>query len=141
MQPVVDELQLQLWGVELISHGRAKILRVFVDNTAGINVSDCAAVSRQLSSLFDVEDPVSGEYQLEVSSPGLDRPLFNEDQYTQFIGHEIKITLRIPFEGRRKYKGLLQAVVDGEVNIVLDKHEYILPIESIEKANIVPRFD
>lgn len=141
MQPVVDELQLQLWGVELTSHGRTKILRVFVDDAAGIDVSDCASVSRQLSSLFDVEDPISGEYQLEVSSPGLDRPLFNEEQYTQFIGCDVKITLRIPFEGRRKYKGLLQAVVDGEITIVLDKHEYILPIESIEKANIVPRFD
>ena len=141
VRPIVEELNLQLWGVEFSSQGRCTMVRIFIDNAGGVNLSDCEAVSRQIGSLFDVEDPVSGEYRLEVSSPGLDRPLFSEDQYAQFIGHEVKLTLRRPFEGRRKFKGLLRTVVGGEIGIVLDEHEYTFPVESIEKANIVPRFN
>ncbi len=141
VRPVVEALNLQLWGVEYSSQGRCTVVRIFIDNTEGVNLSDCESVSRQVGSLFDVEDPIAGEYQLEVSSPGLDRPLFNEDQYSKFVGHEVKVTLRTPFEGRRKFKGLLRAVADGKISIVLDEHEYILPLESVEKANIVPQFD
>lgn len=141
VRPVVEALNLQLWGVEYSSQGRCTVVRIFIDNTEGVKLLDCESVSRQVGSLFDVEDPIAGEYQLEVSSPGLDRPLFSEDQYSKFVGHEVKVTLRRPFEGRRKFKGLLRAVADGEISIVLDEHEYILPLESVEKANIVPHFD
>lgn len=138
--PVVNALELQLWGIEYITQGRRKTIRVYIDKEGGVMLSDCEEVSRQISSLFDVEDPVSGEYTLEVSSPGLDRPLYEPEHYAQFIGHMVKVKLRQPFEGRRKFKGIVRAVEDNEVSLVVDQHEYILPIESIEKANIVPQF-
>lgn len=138
--PVVTGLGYQLWGVEYASQGRHTSLRIFIDAEAGITVDDCAAVSRQIGGVFDVEDPISGEYTLEVSSPGMDRPLFTLAQYTQFIGYQVQVRLRSPFEGRRRFNGLLKGVEEGDVVIEVDKHEYLLPIDSIDKANVVPRF-
>lgn len=141
VKPVVKALELQLWGIEYLGQGRRKTVRIYIDSEKGVTLSDCEEVSRQLSSLFDVEDPIAGEYVLEVSSPGMDRPLFVEAHYMQSIGNVVKVVLSRPFEGRRKYKGILRAVENGEVSIVVEDHEYILPIESIEKANIVPQFN
>ncbi len=138
--PVVSGLGYQLWGVEYVSQGRHTSLRIFIDAEAGISVDDCAAVSRQLGGVFDVEDPIAGEYTLEVSSPGMDRPLFTLAQFAQFVGHQVKVRLRSPFEGRRNFNGLLKAVEEEDVIIEVDQHEYLLPIDSIDKANVVPRF-
>ncbi len=140
VRPVVEGLELEFWGLEMVVQGREKTLRVYIESDKGIAVEDCEAVSRQLSSLFDVEDPIVGEYTLEVSSPGLDRPLFEAAQFAQYVGETVKIKLRSAFEGRRNFRGALSGVEDDEVIIVVDGHEYILPIESVEKANIVPRF-
>lgn len=141
VEPVVNALDLQLWGIEYLAQGRRKTVRIYIDHDEGVKLSDCEEVSRQVSSLFDVEDPIAGEYVLEVSSPGMDRPLFETEHYSKYIGHMLKVKLRRPFEGRRKFKGILRAVENDEVSIVVDDHEYILPVESIEKANLVPRFD
>ncbi len=138
--PVVVGLGYQLWGIDYSSQGRHTVLRVFIDAEAGITVDDCAAVSRQLGGVFDVEDPIAGEYSLEVSSPGMDRPLFTLEQFIQYVGHKVQVRLRTPFEGRRKFSGLLKGVEDEDVVIVVDKHEYLLPVDSIDKANVVPRF-
>jgi ribosome maturation factor RimP len=142
VEPVVIGLGLELWGVDMIVQGRSKTLCVYIerDDEAGIGVEDCEAVSRQLSSLFDVEDPITGEYTLEVSSPGLDRPLFKTAHYALYVGETVKIKLRSAFDGRRNYRGLIRAVENDEVFVEVDGHEYILPVETIEKANIVPRF-
>lgn len=140
VEPVVTSLGLELWGVDMLVQGHNKTLCVFIERESGVGVTDCEAVSRQLSSLFDVEDPISGEYTLEVSSPGLDRPLFKVEHYTLYVGETVKIKLRSAFDGRRNYRGLLKAVENDEVIVEVDGHEYILPIETIEKANIVPRF-
>lgn len=140
VEPVVTGLGLELWGVDMIVQGRTKTLCVYIERESGVGVEDCEAVSRQLSSLFDVEDPIAGEYTLEVSSPGLDRPLFKTEHYARFIGETVKIKLRQAFDGRRNYRGLLRAVENDEVFVEVDGDEYILPIETIEKANIVPRF-
>lgn len=140
VEPVVAGLGLELWGVDMIVQGRTKTLCVYIERESGVGVEDCEAVSRQLSSLFDVEDPIAGEYTLEVSSPGLDRPLFKTEHYARFIGETVKIKLRQAFDGRRNYRGLLRAVENDEVFVEVDGDEYILPIETIEKANIVPRF-
>ena len=140
VEPVVAGLGLELWGVDMIVQGRTKTLCVYIERESGVGVEDCEAVSRQLSSLFDVEDPIAGEYTLEVSSPGLDRPLFKAEHYARFIGETVKIKLRQAFDGRRNYRGLLRAVENDEVFVEVDGDEYILPIETIEKANIVPRF-
>ena len=140
IEPVVSGLGFELWGIEYLSQGRHTVLRIFIDSEEGILIDDCAAVSRQLSGVFDVEDPVSGEYSLEVSSPGMDRPLFTLEQYQRYIGHRVQIKLRVPFDGRRKFAGLLKGVEDDEIVIEVDSHEYLLPIDTIDKANIVPQF-
>lgn len=140
IEPVVTGLGLELWGVDMIVQGRNKTLCIYIERESGVGVEDCEAVSRQISSLFDVEDPIAGEYTLEVSSPGLDRPLFKAEHYARFIGETVKIKLRQAFDGRRNYRGLLRAVENDEVFVEVDGEEYILPIETIEKANIVPRF-
>ena len=140
VEPVVNALELQLWGIENLGQDRGKTVRIYIDSDAGVTLSDCEEVSRQISSLFDVEDPIVGEYVLEVSSPGMDRPLFTEEHYRRFIGHVIKVRLNRPFQGRRKFKGMLRAVENSEASILVDEHEYTLPIEGIEKANVVPQF-
>lgn len=136
-EPVVEALGCQLWGVEYAAQGKYSVLRVYIDKEEGIDVEDCANVSRQLSGVLDVEDPISGEYTLEVSSPGLDRPLFTLEQYEAHIGHSARVQLRQRFENRRNFKGVIRAVEDDEVILVADDDQYTLPFEWIEKANIV----
>ncbi|MAL97252.1 ribosome maturation factor RimP [Hydrocarboniclastica marina] len=138
LRPVVEALNYQFWGLEYLAQGRHSILRVFIDHAEGIAVEDCAKVSHQISGVLDVEDPIQGEYNLEVSSPGLDRPLFRLDQYEQFKGHQVALRLQTPFEGRRKYQGLISGVEGDDVLVVVDDHELVLPFESIERAVIVP---
>ncbi|MBV2134944.1 ribosome maturation factor RimP [Pseudomonas sp. MAP12] len=141
LAPVVEALGYQCWGIEFISQGRHSLLRVYIDNPDGILIDDCEKVSRQISGVLDVEDPVSGEYTLEVSSPGMDRPLFTLEQFAAHAGEQVKIRLRSPYEGRRNFQGLLRGVEEQDVVVQVDEHEYLLPIDSIDKANIIPRFD
>lgn len=141
LAPVVEALGYQCWGVEFISQGRHSLLRVYIDHADGILIDDCEKVSRQISAVLDVEDPVSGEYTLEVSSPGMDRPLFTLEQFAAHAGEQVKIRLRSPYEGRRNFQGVLRGVEEQDVIVQVDDHEYLLPIESIDKANIIPRFD
>src|SRR5690606_7860364 len=140
LTPVVAALECELWGLEYVTGGQRKILRVYIDKPDGVQLEDCEKVSRQISSVMDVEDPIAGEYVLEVSSPGMDRPLYTLEQFTQFVGETAVIRLRAPFDGRRKFKGLLKAVEGSDVVLLVDDEEFLLPIETIEKANIVPHF-
>ena len=142
LRPVVEGLGYEFWGIEFRSHGHHSKLRVFIDDAEnGIAIDDCEKVSRQVSGVMDVEDPIQTEYTLEVSSPGMDRPLFRLEQYAAFIGHKVQIKLRMAFEGRRKFLGLIKGVEGDDVVVVVDDHEYLLPFDSIEKANIVPVFE
>ena len=141
LAPVVEALGYECWGVEFISQARHSVLRVYIDRPEGILIDDCEAVSRQVSGILDVEDPISGEYTLEVSSPGMDRPLFTLEQFAKHAGEQVKIRLRSPYEGRRNYQGILRGVEEQDVVVLVDDHEYLLPIDSIDKANIIPRFD
>ncbi|ELY1684493.1 ribosome maturation factor RimP [Pseudomonas aeruginosa] len=141
LAPVVEALGYECWGVEFISQGRHSVLRVYIDRPEGILIDDCEAVSRQVSGILDVEDPISGEYTLEVSSPGMDRPLFTLEQFAKHAGEQVKIRLRSPYEGRRNYQGILRGVEEQDVVVLVGDHEYLLPIDSIDKANIIPRFD
>ena len=138
--PVVESMGFVFWGLEFISQGKHSILRVFIDHADGINVDHCAQVSRQISSVLDVEDPISQVYNLEVSSPGMDRPLFTLEQYASLAGNIIDVRLRMAFDGRRKFKGRLIGVEQEDIVIHVDDNEYLLPIELIEKANVVPQF-
>lgn len=142
VRPVVEGLSYRFWGLEYISQGKDSVLRVYIESLSkdGTDVEDCAKASRQISSVLDVEDPISGEYNLEVSSPGLERPLFELEQYREYIGATISLRLRIPFDGRRKFKGLLVAIEEEDVVIRVDQEEYLLPIDLIDKANLVHEF-
>ncbi len=135
----VEALGFDLWGVEYLSQGRHSVVRVYIDGPRGITVDDCAAVSEQVGSVLDVEDPVSGEYTLEVSSPGVDRLLFRPEQYPGYVGETIELRLRSAFEGRRKFRGVLKGVEGDDVVVQVDDHEYLLPYGTIEKARIQPR--
>ena len=126
----------ELWGLEYQTGGRTALLRIFIDGPEGVTVEDCARVSRQVSSVLDVGDPIRGEFTLEVSSPGLDRPLYTPEQYQLYIGYPVKLRLRYPFEGQRRFSGVLGGIDDGEVSLIVGDEEYLLPFESIERANI-----
>ncbi len=136
-KPVVESLGFELWGVDYRLHGKRGLMQVYIEKASGIDVDDCAKVSHQISGLLDVEDPIQEEYLLEVSSPGMDRPLFTEEQFQQYVGHIVKVKLRRSFEGRRNFKGVLKLVTDGNIALVVDNYEYDLPIEGIERANVV----
>lgn len=139
--PVVEALGCEFWGLEYLSSGRLALLRIYIDRAEeGVTVEDCEKVSRQVSSLMDVEDPISGEYTLEVSSPGLERPLYNLEQFQRYVGEDVALKLRFPYEGRRKFKGRLNGVEGEDILLVVDDHEYLFPVDSVEKANVVPRF-
>ncbi len=127
--PVVESMGYTFWGLEYISQGKDTVLRVFIDHENGITVDDCAAVSRQISSVMDVEDPISQVYNLEVSSPGMDRPVFTLEQYASLAGNIIDVRLRMAFDGRRKFKGQLIGVEQEDIVLRVDDNEYLLPIE------------
>jgi ribosome maturation factor RimP len=141
IEPVVDAMGFELWGVDYISQGKHSRLVIYIDHESGVSVDDCADVSRQVSAVLDVEDPIAGKYQLEVSSPGLDRPLFTLGQFERYTGHVVSLKLRVPFDGRRKFQGLLAGVEGDEVLLQLDGEEYCFPVEGIEQARVVPQFD
>jgi len=137
VEPVLNAMGLQLWGVEYLGQGKHTLLRIYIEKEGGINVEDCAEASRQISGILDVEDPISSEYTLEVSSPGVDRMLFTLDQYRQYAGWMAKLRLTENFEGRRNFQGRLGMVEDDEVVLLVGEDKLSFPIELIEKANIV----
>ena len=141
LAPVVEALGYECWGLEYMSQGRHSLLHIYIDHANGVLVEDCEKVSRQVSGVLDVEDPISSEYTLEVSSPGMDRPLFTLEQFAKHAGELVKIKLRSPYEGRRNFQGPLRGVEEQDVVVLVDDHEYLLPIDLIDKANIIPRFD
>ena len=141
LTPSVEDLGYELVGIEYIRAGKHSTLRVYIDQEGGIVVDDCAAVSRQVSAIMDVEDPITNEYTLEVSSPGLERPLFSAAHYEAFAGETVKVQLRMPIQNRRRWKGIISSV-DGEIICInVDGVEERFALSNIQKANIVPKFD
>lgn len=135
--PTIEALGLELWGIEHGSQGKFSLLRIYIDSEEGITVDDCERVSRQVSAILDVEDPISGEYTLEVSSPGMDRPLFTEEQFKRYLGEVVSVRTRGPINGRRKFKGTIVEVSDGTVVVNIDGENYQIPHAEIEKAALV----
>ncbi len=140
-EPVVIGMGYELVEIEYLPNPKYGVLRLFIDKEAGIQVEDCSAVSRQISALIDVEDPVSGKFNLEVSSPGLDRPLRRAEDFQQFSGEVIKVKTSMAFEGQRNFKGLLKGLEEDLVVIECEDKEVRLPITAIDKARLVPDFD
>ena len=141
LMPAVEALGFELLGVEFVRAGKHSILRVFIDHENGISVDDCADVSHQVSAVLDVEDPITTEYNLEVSSPGMDRPLFKAQHYAQVVGETIQIKLTLPQDGRRNFKGKLVACENGFIDIEVDGQRFLLALDNIDKGNLVPTFD
>jgi ribosome maturation factor RimP len=137
----VEALGFELVGVEFVRAGKHSILRVYIDKEAGIDVDDCADVSHQVSAVLDVEDPITTEYNLEVSSPGMDRPLFKAAHYESIIGETVSVKLRMPIDGRRNFKGTLLSCENGVISVKVDNDTFELAVENIEKGNLVPNFD
>ena len=138
--PVVA-LGFELWGIEFIRAGKHSTLRVYIDHANGISVDDCAEASHQVSALLDVEDPITTEYYLEVSSPGMDRPLLKPEHFARYIGQVATVTLRMAVNNRRKYKGTIKQV-DGEmITLTIDGRDEILAFANIQQANLIPNFD
>lgn len=138
LSPAVAATGFELWGLELIQQGRHSVLRLYIEGSEGVGVDDCARVSHQVSGVLDVEDPIAGEYNLEVSSPGWDRPLFTLDQYARYLGKEVAIRLASPIEGRRKYKGVVLQAIDDVVELQIEANTVKIPFASIDKGNVVP---
>jgi len=139
LEPTVEALGFELWGLEHLVQGRRSVLRLYIDGENGVTVDDCAAVSRHVSSVLDVEDPISGEYTLEVSSPGVDRLLFRSEHYLAYVGEWIELRMRVPFEGRRKFKGTLKGVEGEDVVVQIEDEEFLLPLDTIDRAQVKPR--
>lgn len=137
LRPTVQTLGLELWGIEHLMRGRSSLLRIYIDSDQGITIEDCERVSRQVSGILDVEDPLPGEYTLEVSSPGLDRPLFSSEQYQRFVGEVVNLRLRAPIDGRRKFKGVLEKAEADQITLTVDGALVNIAFAQIEKANIV----
>ncbi len=128
----------ELWGLEYLTQGRFSVLKIFIDSENGIDVDDCASVSRQVGSLLDVEEPLKGQYTLEVSSPGMDRRLFTFEQYDLMKGAQVKLKLNKPFDGKKRFTGLLVGTEDREVVLRVGEEETLFPYEMIDRANVVP---
>ena len=137
--PVVA-LGYELVGLEFVRAGQHSTLRIFIDHEDGITVESCAEVSRQVSAVMDVEDPITVAYNLEVSSPGLDRPLFTAEHYQRFIGREVIIVLKMAMQNRRKWKGVILSVQGETITIKVDGNEEAFALSNIAKANLVPSF-
>ena len=140
LQGSVEDLGCELWGIECQRSGRYLTVRLFIDKEDGVTVEDCADVSRQVSAVLDVEDPIADKYNLEVSSPGLDRPLFTIEQYQRFIGQEITLNLRIPVADRRKWQGVLERIEGDMLTLNIDGQAQVLVFGNIQKANVIPKF-
>ena len=140
LQPLVEDLGYEFVGLERSSNPKNLALVIYIDTPDGIAVEDCERVSREAAALLDVEDPIPGQYRLEVSSPGLDRPLFTLEHFGQFIGELAQIGLYAPQDGRRKFRGKILGTDEGQVLIDQDGVEVTLELDNIAKARLVPDY-
>lgn len=137
----MESLGCTIWGVEYLAQGKHSKLRLYIDREEGVDVDNCAEVSRHVSDILDVEEFSQNAYTLEVSSPGMDRILFKASHYEEAVGEQIDVRLNFPFEGRKKFVGLLAGLEDGSAVVQIDEDEFLLPLENIQKARVVPVFD
>lgn len=138
--PGVQARGFTLVDVDLAGSPRHPTVRVYIDGPRGVTVDDCAEVSRQLSAILDVEDPIPGSYTLEVSSPGLDRPLVTPEDFRRFRGEVVKVRMHHPVQGRKNFTGVLAEVAADHVVVKVDEERFDLTFDDIERARLVPRF-
>ncbi|MGE0371443.1 MAG: ribosome maturation factor RimP [Gammaproteobacteria bacterium] len=138
LEPAVALHGCELVAVEYLPQGNNQTLRVYIDKQDGVTVDDCERVSHQISGVLDVEDPIAGHYLLEVSSPGLDRPLSAPRDFERFRGREIRLRLHAPLNGQRNFKGLLMGLRGEQVVLEVDGREIELPLRDVDRARLVP---
>ena len=141
LEPTVSALGYELLGVEYMAQGKHSRIRLYIDAPAGIGLGDCEKVSHQASGILDVEDPVKGQYSLEVSSPGLDRPLFRLEHFARFVGQRVKLRIHQPRNGQRNFQGRITAVENEAIYIGMeDGDQLVVSMVDIEKAHLIPEF-
>jgi ribosome maturation factor RimP len=140
IEPAVESLGYELVGVEYRGGATNGLLRIYIDHEDGITVDDCQKVSHQLSGLLDVEDPIQGHYALEVSSPGLDRPLFKAQDFARFAGQQVKVRMHGMIQGRRNFTGLLLGLEGDSAIVEVDGEEYLLPLDQVDQARLIPEY-
>ncbi|MFZ1624538.1 MAG: ribosome maturation factor RimP [Gammaproteobacteria bacterium] len=140
LEPTIEALGYELSDLELIFAGGSGVLRLFIDRPEGIRVEDCEAVSRQISGLLDVENPIQGDYDLEVSSPGMDRKLVKPAHFDRFAGQPVKGKFRAMIDGRRRFAGVLIGRDGDKARLQVDGTELTVPIDDIELIRLVPEF-
>jgi len=137
-EPVVESMGYELVGIEYHSSEHHGVLRIYIDHDDGITVDDCAKVSRQISAVIDVEDPIAMAFDLEVSSPGINRPLFKFSDYQKYTGSMVKIKLAVALQGRKNFNGVIQGVDESQQVIIdVDNEIFELPFQDIAKANLI----
>lgn len=139
LEPTVNGLGLELLGIEFSPSAGSALLRIYIDAPGRpVAIEDCEAVSREISGSLDVNDPIATQYTLEVSSPGIDRPLFTPAHFAREIGQQVKVSLGLPQDGRRRLQGRLLRVEETDVVIDVDGREFSVAIGNIDKARLVP---
>jgi ribosome maturation factor RimP len=138
LEPAIDRLGYELTDLEVRLGGQGGLLRLTIDKPDGIDLDDCEKVSHAVSALLDVEDPVPGNYNLEVSSPGLDRKLTKVEHFQRFEGETLKVTMRFPIEGRRRFRGKLVSSNEENIVVEVDGESHSLPLTMLDTARLVP---
>ena len=138
--PVIEAMGYELWGIVLLGEGRNSLLRVYIDKEEGVTVDGCERVSKQISAILEAEDLMQGRYSLEVSSPGLDRPLFNKAQYERYVGEKVRVKLRAAQNGVRNYMGEISKVTADDIILIVDSANILIPIINIDRAKLIPEF-
>ena len=138
LEPVVTALGYEMLGIEYFKQRDGSMLRLYIDNDAGITIDDCTRVNHQVIGVLDVHDPIKEKYFLEISSPGLDRPLFTLEQFQRFVGQKVKLKLREKIQERRKIAGVIKAVEETAVLVSEDDSEFLIPADAIDSAHLVP---
>jgi len=141
IQPLVEDLGYEFIGLEYNPNPKHSVLRIYIDHENGVGIQDCEIVSRETAALLDVKDPIRSHYNLEVSSPGLDRPLFTPAHFSEFTGSEVQINLFAPQDGRRKFTGPILSAGESSVSIEQDGSEVTLDYDNIAKAKLIPDYE
>jgi ribosome maturation factor RimP len=137
----VDALGYEMLGVEYVSRPSAgHLLRIYIDSEKGVGLADCEKVSHQVSGVLEVEDPIHGDYALEVSSPGLDRPLFEKAHFARFAGEVARVRLNVALNGRSNYKGVIVEVDGDDIVMQVEGERVRLPFAQVSSARLVPQF-
>ena len=139
LEPVVTALGYEMLGIEYFKQKDSSMLRLYIDNDAGITIDDCTRVNHQVIGVLDVYDPIKEKYLLEISSPGLDRPLFTLEQFKRYPGQEVKMKLREKLDGRRMIRGVIKAVEEKAVIVSDDGVDYLIPADVIDLAHLVSK--